>query len=386
LLRRAARVFGILRAMRFVVICMLAGCGLSQKLDSSGDDGPPADACTTFSAQADTCAFAMGPALELSGTLEFSTTTGLLVDRVTSESVPVATRVIDTLADPIHAIVAANVTLAPGTTLRAIGSHGFGIIATDSITIGAGALIDVSDNGAGARTALCENGPTKGENDTGGAAGGGGAGFAAAGGPGGDGNSDAAFGLISDGGREGAALSAPDGPRGGCPGAPGGDGNEVGGNGGRGGGAVWLAAGNRIDIVDGGGINAGGAGGGGGIRTESQGDAGGGGGGSGGVIWIEAPRVRSAGFLAANGGGGGEGSGGDSSGAIGNTGPLAITRALGGTGASDSGAAGGAGGYKFGEAGLVAAQPDRGGGGGGGGSVGFIRVVSADQTVAMSSP
>lgn len=373
--------------MRSLLFGLLAGCSFSTTVDVGPDAGDrPVDACVTFSDQLDTCTLVMGPPVTLSGKLEFSTLTGMLMDKATGAIVPVATQELATKGDPVYAILAASVSFAPATTIRAIGPHGFAILATDSITLDAGALIDVSANGAGARTAACPNGPAKGQDDTGGAAGGGGAGFGGAGGEGGDGNSDDFFGDTSNGGRGGDVLEAPLGPRGGCPGAPGGNGNEVGGTGGRGGGAVWLAAGNRIELAAGAGINAGGEGGGGGIRTDSQGDAGGGGGGSGGVIWIEAPRVYSAGILAANGGGGGEGSGGDASGAQGMPGQLSIVRAPGGTGASVSGAAGGAGGHKLDAKGLTAADPEPGGGGGGGGGVGFIRVLSPDMTISTVSP
>ena len=372
--------------MRTIVVAgALAGCSFSASLDGADASAKPQDACVTYSEQLDTCTLVPGPTLELSGTLEFSTLTGMLVDKTTGELVAVTSQMLSTKEEAVTAILAANVTFAPGTTLRAIGPRGFAILATDSIQLGTNALIDVGDNGAGAHVVPCAGGPAEGEDDTGGAGGGGGAGFADAGGPGGDGNDDSVFGE-SAGGRGGMPLAAPAGPRGGCPGAAGGDGNEVGGTGGRGGGAVWLAAGALVELADGAGINAGGSGGGGGIRTGSQGDAGGGGGGSGGVIWIEAPRVRSMGILAANGGGGGEGSGGDAPGMNGTPGLLALTRAPGGTGGSSSGAAGGAGGHRDGTAGLVAANPEAGGGGGGGGSVGFIRVLSPDKSVATSSP
>jgi hypothetical protein len=374
-------------AMRSVLFIALVGCGFSAPADSTDAALRGNDACTPYSSQIDTCSLNAGPAVVLSGNLEFSTATGMLTNKTTGATVAVYAQMLPTLGDPVYAIIAENVTLSPNTTLRAIGPNGFAILATNAITLEANALVDVSDNGAGARTSLCDNGPSKGQDDTGGAAGGGGAGFGGAGGKGGDGNSDDFFGNTSNGGDEGEALDvAPLGPRGGCPGAPGGNGNEVGGAGGRGGGAVWLAAGNHIEIAASAGVNAGGSGGGGGIRTESQGDAGGGGGGSGGMIWIESPRVVSMGTLAANGGGGGEGSGGDNSGTMGTAGLLATTAAGGGTGGSVSGAAGGAGGSKLDGKGLKGATPEPGGGGGGGGGVGFIRVLSPDKTIANVSP
>jgi len=370
----------------WAVLGFLAGCDFSAHGEATGDASPQRmDACVTYSAQLDTCTLQMGGPLELDGVFEFSTLTGELTNKTLGKAVTIKTMALGTLEDPVQAILVDSLRLAPSASLRAIGPRGFAIIATSSITLDANSVIDVSDNGAGARTSLCPNGPAKGENDPGGAAGGGGAGFGGAGGKGGDGNSDNIF-STSAGGKAGVALSAPLGPRGGCPGAPGGDGNENGGAGGRGGGAVWLATGGRIEIAAGAGINAGGIGGGGGIRTGSQGDAGGGGGGSGGVIWLEAPRVHSFGVLAANGGGGGEGSGGDASGALGMPGQLSLARANGGDGASNVGSGGGAGGYKGDGNGLVGKDPEPGGGGGGGGGVGFIKVISPDTALSATSP
>lgn len=373
--------------MKSLLLGLLVGCSFSATADAPDATVATPDACDTFSEQLNTCTLRAGPDVELAGDLEFSTLIGQLTNKQTGQVVAVVAQELATKGDPVYAILAQNIRIAPDTKIRALGPQGFALIAIDSITLGENASIDVSDNGAGARLAPCEGAPTVGENDTGGAAGGGGAGFAAVGGKGGDGNSDAAFGNTSNGGDAGAAIVMPPlGPRGGCGGAQGGRGNEVGGVGGRGGGAIWLAAGRAIELAQGSGINAGGGGGGGGIRTNSQGDAGGGGGGSGGVIWLEAPRVRSSGVLAANGGGGGEGSGGDASGAQGGTGSLGIGRALGGDGASSSGAAGGPGGHLADEKGVQAANPQAGGGGGGGGSVGFIRVMSRDKQVSVVSP
>src|SRR5438046_2495943 len=93
--------------------------------------------------------------------------------------------------------------------------------------------------------------------------------------------------------------------RGGCSGQ---DGNGNGkGTGGHGGGAVYLIAGNRIDIT-GPGINAAGEGGapGDGVMNVSSGA---GGGGSGGMIGFDAQTMTCSSLILANGGGGGEGSG-----------------------------------------------------------------------------
>ncbi len=371
-------------AMRAALFCILAGCSFSSAVGGDGGPETPTDACVTFSAQTDTCLLQAGPELALTGDLEFSTATGVLTDRTTGMPVAVTQQTVTTLGDPVVAIVASSIALAANTRLRAVGTRGFALIAIGTLTLGTNAIIDVSDSGAGAR-GPCAGGPTQGEGAGGGGAGGGGGGFGGAGGRGGDGNSD---NIISGttGGNPANPSAAPAGPRGGCPGAQGGNGDEPGGLGGHGGGAVWLTAGKLIDIASGAGINAGGGGGRGGTRTTTDGDAGGGGGGSGGVIWLEAPIVRSAGTLAANGGSGGEGSGGSQPGAVGIAGRLDVGRALGGDGSCDVGSAGGAGGHRDDANGLIGATPLPGGGGGGGGGVGFIRVVSGDKTLAAVSP
>ena len=287
-------------------------------------DAPPS--CKTFSSQLDTCAMSESTVdLTLTGMNTYDTTTGMLTTG--ANPIPVTRINIAGKAGPLEVVLVRDFHMTANARLRATGSMPLAIVAFGTITIDAGAVIDVAAGGAGAR-ATCTDGAAVGANQGGGAGGGGGGGFAAAGGGGGNGDSDG--GSAAAGGAGGAAFGVmPPGPLGGCAGARGGNGDANGGAGGAGGGAIYLAAAVRIDLAPGSSINAGGAGGEGGDvgGAFSDGDAGGGGGGSGGMIMIESPIVRSAGALAANGGGGGEASGGGGAGDNGS--PAGITTTIG---------------------------------------------------------
>ena len=382
--------------MRAVLALAFAGCGFSTPAspglasddqpptaDASADTTPPIpiDGCVSFSTQLDTCANGGGD-LTLTGTNTINTDTGVF----TSSTVTVTTNVVTTSTNGVmvRVLYVGSLTFVANAQLRAVGSLPLAIVASGKISMATGALIDVSAGGAGAMTS-CTGGATKGADNSGGGAGGGGAGYGGAGGKGGNGNSD---GGGSTGGNAGTATTLPTGPRGGCPGASGGMGGDAAGDGGLGGGAIYVVSATQIELLAGAGINAGGAGGGGGKKVNSQyGDAGGGGGGSGGMILLEAPMIRSAGALSANGGGGGEGSGNGMAGVAGNAASLGNARATGGSGGSSTGADGGKGGAGAMVAGDPAANPQAGGGGGGGGGVGFIKVASPDQMLgAMVSP
>lgn len=373
--------------MRAVLaLALTTGCGFStpgtQQVEGQTDAGAP-DACATFSQQLDSCA-ASGADLTLSGMNVINTDTGILAAEggpvtITSRLVTTATNAME-----VRAVYVGTLTLAANAQLRAVGARPLALIASGKVYLLQNALIDVSAGGAGARS-TCPGGPTKGEDDTLGAAGGGGGGFGAVGGFGGNGNGDDGG---STGGNYGVASTLPLGPLGGCAGAIGGTGADPGGDGGLGGGALYIVSASEIQLVDGAVINAGGGGGGGGKKLQSQyGDAGGGGGGSGGMILLEAPRLLSAGALAANGGGGGEGSGNGSAGKAGFAGRIDATRANGGSGGSPTGTDGGRGGAGVMTAGEPPGGADAGGAGGGGGGVGFIRVMSPDRMLgAMVSP
>jgi hypothetical protein len=357
---------------------MLAACNFEPPSTEGADGGPGGDGtgCRSFSSQIDTCKLDQQSLLNLSGELLFNTDTNEITRNGT------AFAVISTLAQTadgeMRVLLAAQVIFQVNAHLRVEGARGFGIVATDTITMATGALIDVSAGGAGHRT-TCPGGPLRGMDDNDGAAGGGGGGFGALGGPGGNGDADNVQSLAGAGGS--FAFPAPTGVLGGCDGASGGDQSpaNLGGLAGLGGGAVYLASRKSIGIAMGAVINASGGGGGGGTRTVDTGDAGGGGGGSGGMIFLEAPVIRSDGILAANGGGGGEGSGGSFAGVAGPAGMLGIGAAPGGMGGTPTGADGGSGGHRASPLGARPTMVLNGGGGGGGGGVGIIRVASPDQ-------
>ena len=354
---------------------VLAGCQYVPGIGTPDHDGgaQPDGPCVSYSTVIDSCTLTFGAPLTLSGQLTFNTNTGDLFQDATPIEVETATLI--TAAGEIKAILAARVELTTDTKLRAEGSRGFAILASESIQLFNGAVIDVAVNGAGARTA-CPEPSTVGTDRDGGAGGGGGGGLGGAGGTGGAGDQDST--TPAPGGSGGFAPALPDGIVGGCPGSDGGnDNNDPGGRGGVAGGAVFLAAGQRIEVAAGAGIDAAGEGGiGGSQHGVFNGDAGGGGGGSGGMIVLEAPMVVSVGTFAANGGGGGEGSGNTNGGRDGARGPFGITRANGGSGGSSTGSNGGTGGAKPDRAGASVTTPLAGGGGGGGGGAGVIRILA----------
>ncbi len=353
--------------------------------DGSGSDIDVPAGCVSFSSQFDTCGLAKGELdLTLTGETTYNTDTGALIAQG-AVMVDVMRMQLAGKAGPVEVVVVRDFRMMANASLRATGALPLAILAFGSITIEAGAAIDVSAGGAGART-TCPDGAMDGGPQDGGGGGGGGGAFAASGGNGGNGDSDGD--TAAPGGPGGtAATSTPLGPLGGCPGARGGKGEDNGGAGGAAGGAIYLAAATRIELAAGATINAGGAGGqGGGISSFSFGDAGGGGGGSGGMIMIESAIVRSAGALAANGGGGGEASGDNDGGNPGAPGSTTTDPATGGAGNSPTGTDGGAGGAQAAPSGTSVTAVDKGGGGGGGGSVGFIIVKSADAMVTLASP
>jgi hypothetical protein len=262
-------------------------------------------------------------------------------------------------------------------TLVVSGSRPLVLLASDTLRVSAGSLIDVSSTrspshtGAGGNASQCDpSGAGTTGVDSGGGAGGS---FADAGGDGGDSSSSVA------GGTAGAKASAIDVLRGGCPGASGG--GAVGGGGGSGGGAIALLAGTSITLT--GSINASGAGGNGAAGTN----AGGGGGGSGGMIVLDAPLLTGAGTLIANGGGGGEGAS-TLGGNPGEDPSLAtpLVQAQGGQGNSNAGNGGdgAAGATTKGGKGTKGSSGD--GGGGGGGGAGAVLLFGTDMLTGARSP
>jgi hypothetical protein len=272
--------------------------------------------------------------------------------------------------------VLAATTISVEALLRATGSRPLVLVASDSIavsnTIDVGSHRGASpETGAGADPATCAAGTSPGTS-------GGGAGgtFAGIGGTGGS-------ATTGTGGTPALAPALTE-LQGGCAGQDGQDDQDAAkGVRGHGGGAVFLIAGNTIDV--GGGINAAGEGGSGGARNDS----GGGGGGSGGMIGFDAPTIRGSGLILANGGGGGGGSNSNNSGGAGSD-PSGITAAPGGKGVVNIGGDGGAG-----SAGLPAgpgvngandAINDTGGGGGGGGGAGLVKAPATANLGTQVSP
>jgi hypothetical protein len=275
---------------------------------------------------------------------------------------------------PELCIIAGTTIDVTGTANVVTGARPLVLVATDSITIAALAVLDASSRtttriGAGAN-ATC-SGPTAGQNSvaTAGAGGAGAGGFGTVGGDGGNGSVAKGIGGLPE--------TMPMLLRGGCKGADGGDAGTVqGGAGGNAGGAIYLIAGNSIKID--GSIFVSAAGGrGGGIR------AGGGGGGSGGMVGFDAPMITigTAGIVAANGGGGGGGGGTAVAGAAAGDGSTTsyTAAASAGTGGSDgttrNGGNGGVGAAVAAAGALGGNSLSTGaGGGGGGGGVGMLWV------------
>jgi hypothetical protein len=385
---RLAGVLGLLLSACSFEHGQIMGDGSVVDLDASDAriDGPAG--CTSFSTQIDTCSQLMpGSALQLDGSNTFDTDDFSLT--TPNGNVDLPHTIVTTPDGDLVVVFVTTFDLLSGATLRVVGNSNdrpLGIVATGAVTISG--LIDLSDNGAGARddsacgAALVGD---AGQTDAGGGSGGGGGAFAGSGGGGGNGDKD----MNADGGQStGAAggialLARPMHVLGGCDGGHGGDSGGSGGNAGDGGGAIFIASAAAITIATSGGINAGGGGG----RGGTGNGGGGGGGGSGGMILLESNSVTINGKLGANGGGGGEGADGND-GADGTIGLLSTSRASGGSGNAGEGGDGAAGGANTNADGQSATQLKNGGGGGGGGGVGFIAIGSTTPitTGAIISP
>ncbi|MBA3454796.1 MAG: hypothetical protein H0T42_17040 [Deltaproteobacteria bacterium] len=353
---------------RSLIALGLAGCGFTvhpsgSAIDAAGDggasdapDAPLIDALS-FDVDVDLC---------------FGGSGGYRVCLPTMPTQPrVLTGTIDTTA------CAGGFVLAPGVSapdlcvlsgtdvsangvVRVIGARPLAIVGIGNVTIGSTVTLDASSvaggsRGAGANNPTCNSGGVAVTSESGGGGGAGGS-FQSRGGAGGD-------GMGANGGTAGLTVIAGS-VRGGCRGGAGG--GAAPGAGGDSGGAIYLVAGNRLQID--GRINVSGAGG----QGAPGGKSGGGGGGSGGMIALHGAQIAiaSGAQLWANGGGGGGGGGPSSPGSDGGQ-------------ASDPGS-GGAPGSGDGAGGVGAIQLDGGGpgtpggkgGGGGGGGVGVIENVA----------
>lgn len=360
---------------------MLIGCGFKHGLivdmaveDGSIDDidGPPADA--RVDAPPDSICFGTGLFVDCYPNGQQPTNADVITPGLLDTTTPsTCTRVIPQPNGPELCLRTAGTITISG-YIRFHGARPIVLLASDSITIEAAGVLDVSslrnDVGAGGNTGECAAPAAGGTNlspaITAGAGGGGGAGFGTPGGSGADPSGGAAGGTT--------ALTQ---IRGGCKGASGGTSSGgVGGEGGHGGGSVYLIAGNAITVT--GEIKANGAGG-----AGAPNKAGGGGGGSGGMIAFDAPALTVTGTVWANGGGGGEGGGGGRYGQLGAD-PVAYNaRALGGSNNFLGGDGGN--GSVFANSATNAATDSNGGGGGGGGA-GRIKTFQATPPTGKISP
>lgn len=175
---------------------------------------------------------------------------------------------------PVCVLIAKTITLPDG-IIRPVGGPPLALVATQTLIVPPTALVDAGNNHTVANAGVVEVG-CRVEAATGIDGGAGGA-FGGASGRGGK----STFGTNQPGEIAFAPLPATL-LRGGCPGHAGG--SAGGGAGGRGGGAVYLVAGNLLQVY--GTILAGGEGG------DAGGEGGAGGGGSGGTIALEAPTIQ----------------------------------------------------------------------------------------------
>lgn len=312
---------------------------------------------------------------------------------------------------PALVVIVQQLDIDAGAVIRAIGERPLFFISLSTIKVHG--VIDVSSKlnetlmneslrgaGSGPQSG-CKEG--NGEGGSGSLKSGGGGGFGAAGGSGGNTSMTGAPDIV--GGVGGRPLGLPLAEiRGGCNGGNGGSQQSAYvAFGGRGGGAIMLAAQERIEIGEQGWIDAGGAGGQGGTTTMIDSSTNileaGAGSGSGGLIVLDAPVIMLGNeiSLAANGGGGGGpssdavmiGTGGDGQDGYSRseTGKLVTRAAIGGfTPSGFSG--GGSGGYNVTPDGAFGVTRVGGGGGGGGGGVGYvlIRATSIITDDNVSTP
>jgi hypothetical protein len=273
-------------------------------------------------------------------------------------------------------------TTVTGGNVVAHGGRPLVVVAADTITVTG---LDVASHfgnattGAGFDPTVCGMfARAPGSASNGGAGGAGGTFYGATGGGGGMGDGASNSGLPT------TAVTMPTMLRGGCPGSNGGAGTQAGGTAGSGGGALYLLAGNKIDLT-GATVSASGGGGGGGDHS-----AGGGGGGSGGMIVLVAMSIGASGaVVVANGGSGGAGGNALANGGNG-TDPNPTTPLAAATG-GNAPINGGNGGNGFAGPNAALAGADavggsggNGGGGGGGGGGGYIQTNHPLATTMVS--
>ena len=335
-------------------------------------------------------------------TSDVSAAGGTLYDAAHAVVVRSEQTIMQTDGSTVAVLAVGELTTSIATSLAVIGPHPLLLVSGSSITINgaidasshlgiadaAAHLVQMTRIGAGAdQGCLVNAGRDGGDAAAGGSGGGGGGGLRGAGGAGGGG------GAGSTSVRGGALGPAGELAviRGGCPGGASGAAGSIAhppakpgyrALGGAGGGALRLAARDRIDVA--GTITANGAGGG-GAPTNSS--CGGGGGGAGGYLGFDAPTVELRGIITANAGGGGSGGTSSETGNDGADGSPSASAAAGGANASPcagAGGAGAAGASADGTTAVTAICNDSGGGGGGGAS-GIIVVRSTLFTAGTAT-
>jgi hypothetical protein len=356
-------------------LLLVSGCGFSvggsattdaPGVTDGGPDGPPVtDDDATVELDASLC---YGTGFGRTCLTAAPTAARILADGTFNTDGPGCTQVTNDLC----IVTATDLSIANGTTVRAIGSRPLVLVATGTLningTIGASSLA-TQPAGAGSSTSPCAT-PAAATNDTGGAAGAAGGSFGGAGGSGGTGDINETGLPAGPAAGQGAAVAmVPTTIRAGCTGGSGGVGVGLGGAGGRGGGAIYFIGGTSIMLASTARVFAVGEGG-----RGANNLGGGGGGGSGGLLGFDAPMISFSGLVIANGGGGGEGAGVGTftNGDAGGDGTATGARAPGGV----SGTNGGNGGDSSGGGSLdgIGGEAVNEGGGGGGGGAGVIYI------------
>lgn len=353
----------------FALAMLLAGCdrlfGLSRLTYDDTVDAAldvPADApCLGTGMLTDLCITMPAPIVALSSAIDTTTDARC---RVRSQ------------ASGPDLCVIEGATIIVNEHVQVTGDRPLVLVAASTVEITA--TLDASSKlgerkGAGSQGGCASAG---GANGLAGAGGGAGGTFGFPGGPGGAGQAGT---TTPAGGGAPSAVVPLTGVFGGCAGGNGGVATAAAALGGPGGGAVYVIAGERIEVA--GIVNASGSGGAGG----AVGGGGGGGGGAGGFVALDAPSIVMDGMVFARGGGGG--GGGDTMAAGGRgADPMGVAgQTRGGTGTTGGTAGGDGCGAPQGEHGGFTGSAQVGGGGGGGGC-GRIRLWGTRSGIGATNP
>jgi hypothetical protein len=134
---------------------MVVACGQVEPRTAPASD---ASDCMSFASQVDTCTLDLQHDLTLTGVATYDTTTHELI--VQGAVQVVAHTSFTGLAGDVEALLARDVQIGSNATLHATGGLPLAIIASGAVTLGAGATVDVSAGGAGARSS-CPDAATR---------------------------------------------------------------------------------------------------------------------------------------------------------------------------------------------------------------------------------